>query len=59
MAADQNISKFLFEIVLSTVTAYFSYFFLFFFFVVFNSECAAPRASFIHLPPGTGIGSVP
>ena len=39
MPADQNISKFLFEVV---VTAYFSYFLCFFFLVVFNSECPAP-----------------
>ena len=30
MAADQNISKFLFELVLSAVTAYFSFFLCFF-----------------------------
>ena len=68
MAANQNISNLLFEIVRSTVTAYFSYF-LFVFVVVFNSESAAPpepkgrflrqRAGFISLSPGTGIGSVP
>ena len=43
MATDQNISKFLFELVLSAVTAYFSYFLCFFVVVVvFNSECPAP-----------------
>ena len=56
MAADQNISKFLFEVVLSAVTAYFSYFLFFccccfqqqqqqqkqFSIIIINSECPAP-----------------
>ena len=41
MAADQNIGKFLFEVVCA-VTAYFSYFLCFFLVVVFNSECPTP-----------------
>ena len=38
MAADQNISKFQFEVVSRIVTVYFSYLFSF----VFNSDCPAP-----------------